>query len=175
MESQRKRRRILATRWLCYVLILLGAAALQTTPGLFTIGEFKPYFILAVCLAVAFQEGEFYGALFGAVGGLLWDYTAGRTVGMLGISMLFLCFLCSVLVQLYLKPSRINFFLLNLACGFVLLSMDFLFHDLMRGYASAGRRYLLVILPEVLVSAVLSPLILRLVRRVSRKYTLEES
>jgi len=36
---------------------------------------------------VAVYEGEFAGALFGAVGGLLWDYTAGRTVGMLALGL----------------------------------------------------------------------------------------
>ena len=174
MEAQRKRRRQLMIHWMLYFLLLLCAAALQTMPGFLTIGSFKPYFILAVCLAVAFQEGEFYGALFGAVGGLLWDYTAGRTFGMLGIGILFLCFLVSVLVQLYLKPSSVNFFLLNLACGWLLLSTDFLFNDLMRGYANAARRYAVVILPEIVVSSLLAPLILLLVRRIAARLSPEE-
>ena len=70
-------------KWGCYVLALFVCAALQTTPGLFQLGQAKPLFILPLCLAVAVYEGEFAGALFGAVCGLLWDYTAGRTVGML--------------------------------------------------------------------------------------------
>lgn len=174
MESQRRRRRVLISRWLLYFLILLCAAALQSTPGFLAFGAFKPVFILAVCLAVAFQEGEFYGALFGALGGLLWDFTSGRTVGMLSICILFLCFLASVLVQLYLKPSGINFFLLNFTMGLLLLSTDFLFNDLMRGYAHALRRYLTVVMPEALVSALLAPLILCLVRAVSRRFSIEE-
>ncbi len=41
---------------------------------------------------MAVYEGEFAGALFGAVSGLLWDYTAGRTVGMLALELMLLCF-----------------------------------------------------------------------------------
>ena len=92
MESRRMRSRSQILKWVCYVLGLFVCAALQTTPGLFQLGQAKPLFILPLCLAVAVYEGEFAGALFGAVGGLLWDYTAGRTVGMLGLELLLLGF-----------------------------------------------------------------------------------
>ncbi len=88
---------------------LFVCAALQTTPGLFQLGQAKPLLMLPLCLAVAVYEGEFAGALLGTVGGLLWDYTAGRTVGMLALEMLLLCFAVSVLVQLYLQSAPGNF------------------------------------------------------------------
>ena len=80
MESRRKRSRSQLLKWGCYVLALFVCAALQTTPGLFQLGEAKPLLVLPLCLAVAVFEGEFAGALLGTVGGLLWDYAAGRTV-----------------------------------------------------------------------------------------------
>ena len=95
MESRRMRSRSQALKWACYAAALFVCAALQTTPGLFRLGQAKPLFILPLCLAVAVYEGEFAGALFGAVGGLLWDYTAGRTVGMLALELLLLCFALS--------------------------------------------------------------------------------
>ena len=174
MESRHKRIRLLVTRWALYTVALLCAAALQTMPGFLTIGECKPYFILAVCLAVAVCEDEFHGALFACVGGLLWDYTAGRTAGLLAIGLLMLAFLVSVVVQLYLTPSWVNFLCLTLAAGFLILSMDFLFFYLMRGYAYALQRYLLVVLPEVLLSAIVSPLALMLVRRIQERFALPE-
>ena len=103
MESRRKRSRSQLLKWGCYVLALFVCAALQTTPGLFQLGQAKPLLVLPLCLAVAVFEGEFAGALFGTVGGLLWDYAAGRTVGMLALELLLLCFGVSVLVQLYLQ------------------------------------------------------------------------
>ena len=79
MESRRMRSRSQILKWICYMLALFVCAALQTTPGLFRLGQAKPLYLLPLCLAVAVYEGEFAGALFGAVCGLLWDYTAGRT------------------------------------------------------------------------------------------------
>ena len=77
--------------------------------------------ILPLCLAVAVYEGEFAGALFGAVSGLLWDYTAGRTVGMLALELLLLCFALSVLVQVYLQGSTWNFALIGTGTALVVL------------------------------------------------------
>ena len=108
MESRRMRSRSQILKWACYAVALFVCAALQTTPGLFQLGQAKPLFILPLCLAVAVYEGEFAGALFGAVSGLLWDYTAGRTVGMLALELLLLCFALSVLVQMYLQGSTWN-------------------------------------------------------------------
>ncbi len=76
---------------------------------LFQLGQAKPLLILPLCLAVAVYEGEFAGALLGAVSGILWDYTTRRTVGMLALELLLLCFAVSVLVQVYLQGSTWNF------------------------------------------------------------------
>ena len=113
MESRRMRSRSQILKWVCYAVALFVCAALQTTPGLLQLGQAKPLFILPLCLAVAVYEGEFAGALFGAVSGLLWDYTAGRTVGMLALELLLLCFALSVLVQVYLQGSTWNFALIS--------------------------------------------------------------
>ena len=42
MESRRKRSRSQLLKWGCYVLALFVCAALQTTPGLFQLGQAKP-------------------------------------------------------------------------------------------------------------------------------------
>ena len=80
MESRRKRSRSQLLKWGCYVLALFVCAALQTTPGLFQLGQAKPLLVLPLCLAVAVFEGEFAGALLGTVGGVLL-----RLLGLLGL------------------------------------------------------------------------------------------
>ena len=127
MESRRKRSRSQILKWCCYVLGLFVCAALQTTPGLFQLGQAKPLLLLPLCLAVSVCEGEFAGALFGMVCGLLWDYTAGRTVGMLALEMMLLCFAVGVLVQLYLQSAPGNFAVISAAAALLVLSCDWLF------------------------------------------------
>ena len=167
MESQNKRNGILIARWGLYTLVLLVAAALQSTPGFLCVGPCKAFLILGVCIAVSVQEDEFSGALFGAVGGMLWDFTAGRTIGFFAIVMLFICFFCSVLVQLYLKKAYINIFLLNVVAGIVVTGMDFLFDYWMRGYPEPMHVYATIILPEVVVSALLALLSVRLIHSIA--------
>ena len=147
MESRRRRSRSQLLKWGCYVLALFVCAALQTTPGLFQLGEAKPLLVLPLCLAVAVFEGEFAGALLGTVGGLLWDCTAGRTVGMLALELLLLCFAVSVLVQLYLQVNPGNFAAVSTATALVVLSLDWLFFYYMPGYTGAALRYVTFVLP----------------------------
>lgn len=173
MESRRKRSRSQVLKWGCYVLALFVCAALQTTPGLFQLGQAKPLLLLPLCLAVSVFEGEFAGALFGAVGGLLWDYTAGRTVGMLALELLLLCFALSVLVQLYLQATPINFTLLGAVAALLVLSVDWLFFYYMPGYAGAALRYLTFVLPSAVLTIPAALLTFLLVRRISTEFKID--
>ena len=155
------------------VLALFVCAALQTTPGLFQLGQAKPLFILPLCLAVAVYEGEFAGALFGAVCGLLWDYTAGRTVGMLALELLLMCFALSVLVQLYLQGSTWNFALISMVTAALVLSLDWLFFYYMPGYSWAGSRWLTFVLPSAGLTLLPSLVLFRLVRRIHEEFKID--
>ena len=173
MESRRKRKRSQITKWVCYALLMLLCTVLQTLPGLFRLGEAKPLWLLPLALAVAVEEGEFAGSIFGAVCGLMWDYTAGRTVGMLALELMILCFGVSVVVQLYLKDTPSNFVLLAVVCALLVLSADWLFFYYMPGYAGAGERFLWVVLPSALMTAPGSWLLHRAVRRISTEFKID--
>ena len=173
MESRRMRSRSQILKWVCYVLGLFVCAALQTTPGLLQLGQAKPLLLLPLCLAVAVYEGEFAGALFGAVCGLMWDYTAGRTVGMMGLELLLLGFGISVLVQLYLQGSTWNFALLSMATAVLVLSVDWLFFYRMRGYSWALDRWLTFVLPSAALTLVPSLLIFHLVRKIHEGFKID--
>ena len=173
MESRRMRSRSQILKWVCYVLGLFVCAALQTTPGLFQLGQAKPLLLLPLCLAVAVYEGEFAGALFGAVCGLMWDYTAGRTVGMMGLELLLLGFGISVLVQLYLKDTAQNFLLIAAGCAALVLACDWLFFYYMPGYSGALERLVWFVLPSAALTLVPSLLIFHLVRKIHEGFKID--
>ena len=173
MESRRKRSRSQLLKWGCYVLALFVCAALQTTPGLFQLGEAKPLLVLPLCLAVAVFEGEFAGALLGTVGGLLWDCTAGRTVGMLALELLLLCFAVSVLVQLYLQVNPGNFAAVNTMTALLVLSLDWLFFYYMPGYSWALSRWLTFVLPSAMMTLVPSLVLFSLVRHIYSAFKID--
>ena len=152
MESRRKRSRGQWLKWGCYALLLLLCTVLQTTPGLFQLGVAKPLYLLPLCLAASSFEGEFAGAIYGAVCGLMWDYTAGRTVGLLALALMVLSFVVSMLVQLYLKNAALNFIVLSAGAALLVLSCDWLFFYYMPGYSGAWLRYLQFVLPSVVLT-----------------------
>ena len=140
---------------------------------LLQLGQAKPLFILPLCLAVAVYEGEFAGALFGAVSGLLWDYTAGRTVGMLALELLLLCFALSVLVQVYLQGSTWNFALISTGTALVVLSLDWLFFYYMPGYSGAVERYLWFVLPTAALTIPVCLVLFGAVRRIHAEFKID--
>lgn len=166
MESRRKRSRGQIVKWICYALLGLLCAVLQTTPGLFQFGAAKPLWLLPLALAVAVFEGEFAGAVFGAVCGLMWDWLAGRTVGMLALELLLLCFAVSVLVQLYLQVNPGNFAAVSTATALVVLSLDWLFFYYMPGYTGAALRYVTFVLPGAALTIPAALLAFWLVQRI---------
>ena len=156
MESRRKRSRSQILKWCCYVLGLFVCAALQTTPGLFQLGQAKPLLLLPLCLAVSVCEGEFAGALFGMVCGLLWDYTAGRTVGMLALEMMLLCFA-----------------VISAAAALLVLSCDWLFFYRMPGYSGSAQRYLWFVLPSAALTIPASLVEFAIVRHIYNKFKID--
>ena len=174
MTSRTKRHLRLTAKWALYLVILLVALTGQTTPGFLTIGQVRPIFILPVCLAVAVYEGEYAGAFFGAVGGLLWDYAAGRVAGLLALGLMAVCFAAAILVQLYLRTNAMNFILVSGCACLLITGVDFLFYYLMPGYAGAAQRYFGVVLPMTVFTAALSPLALAAVRGVWRRMNPED-
>ena len=173
MESRRKRSRSQRLKWGCYILLLVVCTVLQTMPGLFQFGAAKPLWLLPLALAGAVFEGEFAGAVFGAVCGLMWDWLAGRTVGMLALELLLLCFAVSVLVQLYLQVNPGNFAAVSTATALVVLSLDWLFFYYMPGYTGAALRYVTFVLPGAALTIPAALLAFWLVQRIHEGFRID--
>ena len=143
MESRRKRSRGQIVKWICYALLGLLCAVLQTTPGLFQFGAAKPLWLLPLALAVAVFEGEFAGAVFGA--------------GM----------------QLYFKNSAANFALIASAAALLVLTLDWLFFYYMPGYSGAASRWLWFVLPTAALSVPVCFPLFGVVRRIHEEFKID--
>ncbi|MEG1932314.1 MAG: rod shape-determining protein MreD [Pygmaiobacter sp.] len=173
MDS-RKRNLTIAAKHGCYLLTLFFAYVLQTVPGLFSIGGIKPVLLVPLAITIAAFEGEFVGALYGMLAGLLWEIAAGRTIGGFSILLLALCFVCGVSVALYLRRTVLNLSLLSAGCLLLLCSSDFIFSYWLQGYSGIAGVYFLRMLPTVCYSAALTFFYFHLVRRISAVFALRD-
>lgn len=169
----RKRILRMVGKYGCYALLLLLAMVLQTTPGLFSLGGTKPAWLLAVAVAISIQEGEFIGALYGVLAGLLWELAAGRIIGEFSILLLMLCFGIALLFMLVLRATPLNVSLLTALAALVLCSVDFVFSYWLQGHAGVGAVYLRRMLPTALYTGLIACLCLWAVRAVSRRFALD--
>ena len=105
--------------------------------------------------------------------GLLWDYTAGRTVGMLALEMMLLCFAVGVLVQLYLQSAPGNFAVISAVAALLVLSCDWLFFYRMPGLQRLGQRYLWFVLPSAALTIPASLVEFAIVRHIYNKFKID--
>lgn len=173
MNSSSERTRTLVCRWGSYILLLLLMAVLETVPGFLNIFGIKPLFIMPLALAVAVHEDEFNAAFFGALCGLVWDWTAARYVGGFALELAVICLLTSMLTRIYLRVSTFNFCLIAAGCCWAACSLDFLFSYEMAGYGHGVERYFFYLVPMVLYSAALSPLSYLCAGAVANRFVLE--
>lgn len=166
----RKRVMRITGKHVCYVLLLLLADILQTTPGLFSLGGVKPAWLLAAAVAVAIQEDEFIGALYGALAGMMWEISAGRTVGEFSILLLMLCFGTAILFLLVLRATPLNVSLITALDALILCSVDFVFSYWLQGHAGVGTIYLRRMLPTALYTGLAAWVCLWAVRAVARRF-----
>jgi len=119
-----------------------------------------------------YLSGKYEGDI-AAIEKLLADWLAGRTVGMLALELLLLCFAVSVLVQLYLQVNPGNFAAVSTATALVVLSLDWLFFYYMPGYSGAASRWLWFVLPTAVLSVPVCFPLFGVVRRIHEEFKID--
>ena len=105
--------------------------------------------------------------------GLMGREIAGRTVGMLALEMMLLCFAVGVLVQLYLQSAPGNFAVISAAAALLVLSCDWLFFYRMPGYSGSAQRYLWFVLPSAALTIPASLVEFAIVRHIYNKFKID--
>ena len=95
-----------------YTLLILLAYLLQETPALFPVA-LRPVLVISMVTAIAMNEGEFSGGLFGLFGGLLCDPAVFHIFGAASIFFLVLGCGCGLLIIYLIQPTVRSAFLLS--------------------------------------------------------------
>ena len=99
-------------RYLCYVLELILAFVLVTTPGLLP-GLFgaKPALLLCVALTAAVFEREIPSMFIGMVAGILTDIGFSNSIGLFTISLTVVCFIVGYAANNLIVAKFLNYLL----------------------------------------------------------------
>ena len=119
-----------------------------------------------------YLSGKYEGDI-AAIEKLLADWLAGRTVGMLALELLLLCFAVSAVTQLYFKNSAANFALIASVAALLVLTLDWLFFYYMPGYSGAASRWLWFVLPTAALSVPVCFPLFGVVRRIHEEFKID--
>lgn len=163
-----RRHLTVALRWLCYALLLAVCYVLQSNRVLFNLGGLRPLWLPAACLMVCGFEDAFPSAIYGMVGGLLWDFSANRLVGFYAGLLLIFCFLCNCVIQLTLRRTLFNLGVLCCVCVFAACGIDYLFTYTLFSLPQRATYFVGTLIPTVVYTVAVSTLLYPLCRAISR-------
>lgn len=156
-------------RWFAYGLILLLVSVLQCAPRVFpAIGGAHPVPLIPMVVCIAMFEGPLTGAGVGVGAGILWAVYTDRLFGFDALLLLVTGCVCGLLVQVLIRNNWMSALLLN---GTVLVAytlIDWLVRFVL--FADEGALFALwyILLPNMLYTFALYPLIYWIAYRVAR-------
>lgn len=157
-------------RRVIFVLILLVAAALQGTAGLFpTPGNIGVFLLIPAAVIISMFERGIPGLLLGTFAGLLWDtYTTG--FGFNAIYMTIIAFGAWGLIH-YLMRNNLSTAMLICSVSLLLyILLYWLWNYVFKGYGTAWQVLIKYYLPTFLYSVVFIPLIYLLIRTIMKNF-----
>lgn len=170
MRPMIQRKKKLIQKWICYVLILFASYILQVTPGLLELFSYKPLYLLAAAVSIAFYEREMTAAMIGLVCGLFMDVASGRVVGFNAAIVMIICCALSLLAEYAIRINFLSVMLFGTAVCAVHQLIDFIFaYQMFIG----GNSYVLLYLhclPVVALTAVAIAVMYPIVKAIRTKF-----
>ena len=147
-----------AGKYLLYFLALVLLYVLQSTPGFLSLWGVKPFLVIPAAVAIAMYEGEFVGALYGALGGMVCDLGANTFYGFYTITLFLYCTAVG-LALIYLMKNDVKSAVLC-CLGYVgaMALIEYLFYYLLYAYPGSWQVLLFSLLPRALFTCLLMPL-----------------
>ncbi len=163
-------RHIVIIKHSVYGALLLLFYVLQTTPGLFAVAGIKPMLAVPVAIAVAMVEGEFVGGVYGALAGLLCDVGSTMLFGFNGLFVSFFCVTAGLLVIYLMHCNAGGATLFVFAAMLARGGVEYLFGYHMWGYENVWKVFAFRVLPVVLYTTLVTPLVFLCVRGIHRRF-----
>lgn len=162
--------KIQVARYAVYAAVMVVLYVMQTTPEFLLFFGVKPNLVIPAAVMIAVLEGEFTGGLYGALAGVLCDLSALTLFGFNGMIVLVACVLIGLAFIYLLRATILNFIWVLSGVLLVRAMLDFLFNYVMWGYEGISILLIQRILPGIVYSVAVAPLIYYLYGWIARKF-----
>lgn len=163
-----RRAKIMAVKYMVYLLLFLILYVIQTDPVLFSIGGIKPVLVLPFAVSIAMFDKQLAGGLFGLFAGILCDTSSNVLFGFQSILYLVICIAVGLLVVYFMQPSLTNSLIFT-GCGLgIRLFLEYFFYYVMWGYDNSHLILVYQMLPLLVYTLAATPLLFFLLRKMHR-------
>lgn len=142
-------------KWIIYTLVVIIIAVIQlqtaSYPRFFNV---TPLFLIPAIIAISMVEDEMVGAIYGLVGGLLWDTTTGNVFGFNALFLMIMGVAAGLVVKLLFKNRVVISILIVAVFTFIHEFLTWFFFWYLESKGSFSYAMLKIILPTVLMTAI---------------------
>ncbi len=153
------------------VLLLLGAGILQSCVLPFA-GGFHVYYLLPLCVVIAMFEKEIPGAVFGIVGGCLWDLTTAIPDGATALFFAVIGALCGLLTRYFLRNNLASAYLLSGVATLLFSVGHWFFFVVLTQTPGSAAALVKFYLPQMLLTLLIVPFVYFIVRAIEKEFRL---
>ena len=127
-------RRYNVLKWITYAFCVLLLVVFQLQAQFYPhFSNVTPLFAIPAVIAIAMNEGETAGGIYGIVAGLFWDTGTGRVFGFNALLLLILGVMVGLFVKYLIKPSAVSSFLFTALFSVVHLLLTWFFFCFLAG------------------------------------------
>lgn len=160
----------LVLKWICYSLAILLLYVVQTALPLIRIFDIGPILIVPAAVVIAMLENEKAAAFTGIAVGFLWDFSSGKLAGFNALILMVCCVIIALLTMYLMQNNLLNAMFFTAVLLLVQGLLDYFFYYLIWSYGSSYLILLRYILPTILYTVAVCPLIYLLFSRIYRQF-----
>lgn len=154
-------------KWLLYSFSLIIFYMIMRSGAFST---WQPFLIIPLTVAVSLNERELSSCVFALFGGYFIDIACRFLFGFSAVWLMLICVGASLLSRNLIRVNFLNFFWITTLAVILEFSMIYLFYVVLWNKSDGNMIFDILIIPSIISTIVLSPLIYLLIKNISGKF-----
>lgn len=149
------------------LLLFINAILQSTLLQYLRIRDILPSFTIIIILSFGLLRGSVEGAIIGFFAGLLYDVQFGQGIGFHALLGMYLGYFTGKITIKFYRESYMLPFVVSIGSVFIYEHIVYILHYLLRGNIKYWFFLKEIIIPEIVYTAILAPLLYQLIWRIN--------